>query len=286
MRNLIASRGTRLLIVMAGVLMFCAFDAERGSVIAQTTSAAPASSTSTPSTTTSSSKGARTPTETVNEFYKAMREKRFREAFAVSIYKPALEGLSAAEFEDLRPDFERIAANVPEKVEINGEQISGETATVFVKVADGDAAAQAEPVGLMRQDGAWIIGDKESQEAVKKSGKEFFFKARIDTHHGEVQRMLQRIMLAEIAYSSQHNGALADLPTLITVAYVPKDIEGTETTGYRFHITLGKDGKTYTAGAEPASYGRTGRLSFYLDSNGIKSADLGGKVFDPANLKK
>ncbi|HEX8096819.1 MAG TPA: hypothetical protein VF507_02230, partial [Pyrinomonadaceae bacterium] len=28
----------------------------------------------------------RTPTETVREFYKALREKRFREAFAISIY--------------------------------------------------------------------------------------------------------------------------------------------------------------------------------------------------------
>ena len=277
MHYLITSCVSRLLPVIALALIVCAFHAQ-GVAVAQTTAAA-----ATPTTTATA---ARTPTETVREFYRAMREKRFRDAFAVSIYKPAIDGLSASDYEDLRPDFEKIAQNVPEKVEINGEQISGETATVFVKVADGDAAAQAEPVTLMRLDGAWIIGDRESQEAVKKSGKEFFFKARIETHHGEVQHMLQRIMLAEVAYSSEHNGQLADLPTLISVAFVPKDIEGTDSTGYRFHITLGKDGKTYTAGAEPARYGRTGRLSFFLDPTGIKSADLGGKVFDPANLKK
>ena len=36
----------------------------------------------------------RSPSDTVREFYKAMREKRFREAFALSIYKPVIDGLS------------------------------------------------------------------------------------------------------------------------------------------------------------------------------------------------
>ena len=85
----------------------------------------------------------RTPTETVREFYKAMREKRFREAFALSIYKPAIDGLSAEEFNDLRPDFEKMAAVIPEKIEVNGEQISGDAATDFVKIADADKAAEA-----------------------------------------------------------------------------------------------------------------------------------------------
>jgi hypothetical protein len=39
-----------------------------------------------------------------------MRERKFSEAFALTIYKPAIEGLSAAELEELRPDFERMAA--------------------------------------------------------------------------------------------------------------------------------------------------------------------------------
>ena len=43
----------------------------------------------------------RSPSETVREFYKAMREKRFREAFALSIYKPAIENLKPQEFEDV-----------------------------------------------------------------------------------------------------------------------------------------------------------------------------------------
>src|SRR5687768_3933837 len=83
-----------------------------------------------------------TPTETIREFYKMMREKKFREAFGMSIYRPALEGLSPQEFEDLRPDFERVAIaiteKIPAKMDVTGEQISGDTATVFMKVLDAD----------------------------------------------------------------------------------------------------------------------------------------------------
>src|SRR5207253_3643838 len=125
-------------------------------------------------------------------------------AFALSIYKPAIEGLSQAEMQDLQPDFEKLAANVPENIQFSGEQTSGDTATVFVKVAD-DASAQPEPVMLLRAGNGWIVGDRENQEIVKKSGKDFFFNARIDTHHNEAQAMLQRIAIAELAYSQQHN---------------------------------------------------------------------------------
>lgn len=228
----------------------------------------------------------RTPTETVREFYKALREKRFQQAFAISIYKPAVEGLSAEEFEELRPDFEKMAAAVPENVTISGEQISNDTATVFIKIASGDDAAQAEPITLTRRGNEWIIGDRENEKIVLANGKEFFIKARIDTHHGEVQAMLERISLAQIFYSKQHNDQFADLQTLTNATLVPKDIEGTDSTGYRFHITVAADKKSYTAGAEPVRYGRTGRLSFYLDDKvGIKSGDTGGKPYFP-NQKK
>jgi hypothetical protein len=231
---------------------------------------------------------ARTPTETVREFYRAMRERRFREAFAMSIYRPAIEGLSQEEFEDLRPDFEKMAAAIPEKINVNGEQISGDLATVFVKVAgpDSDAAAEAEPVSLMHSGGSWIIGDEENQKLVRASGKDFFFKARIDAHHNDVQAMLQRIMIAELAYSQQHQGQFGDLAALISAGLVPKDLEATDSTGYRFHIALAQGGKSYTAGAEPARYARTGRLSFFLDQTGIRSGDVSGKpLILPASPK-
>ena len=220
---------------------------------------------------------AQTPSETVREFYKLMRERKFREAFALSIYKPAIEPLSAEEFEDLRPDFERMAAAIPEKIDVGGEQTSGDISTVFVKIVGADASAQPEPVGLLRDGGIWIIGDKENREVVKKAGKKFFFEARIQTHHNEVQAVLQRINIAQQAYALQNKDSFADLPTLIKTGLVPKDIEAPDSTGYRFHVMLSKDAKSWTARAEPLTYNRTGRLSFFMDQTGIRSADIGGK---------
>jgi len=206
-----------------------------------------------------------------------MREKKFREAFALSIYQPAIEGLKPAEFDDLRPDFERLATAIPEKVNISGEQISGETATVFVKVKDDDEKEQAEKIDLIRIDGKWIVGDRDNLEIVKKAGTAFFFNARIDTHHNDVRDMLQRISLAQLVYSQQHAGKFGDMPALILAGLIPKDLEGTETTGYRFRIAVPKDGKSWTASAEPAQYGRTGRLSFFMDQSGVKNGDVAGK---------
>jgi hypothetical protein len=214
-------------------------------------------------------------------FYQLMREKKFREAFALSIYRSSIEGLSPKEFEDLRPDFEKMAAavseRIPDKVDISGEQISGDLATVFVKTVDADGKETVEPAALMKIDNNWVVGDKDSLEVVKKAGKQFFFEARINAHHSDVQDMLTRISLAEVAYSQGHNGQFGNTAELITGGFIPKDLESTESTGYRFQVNRASDAKTWYATAEPAQYGRTGRLSFYLDASGVRSGDVGGK---------
>ena len=51
----------------------------------------------------------RTPSDVVRDFYKAMREHRFKDAWSMTIYKQAVEGLTAEEMEDLRPTFEEQA---------------------------------------------------------------------------------------------------------------------------------------------------------------------------------
>jgi hypothetical protein len=223
----------------------------------------------------------RTPTETMREFYRLMREKKFREAFGMSIYRPAIDELSAQEFEDLRPDFEKMAAAVSEKipatVDITGEQISGDVATVFVKVVDADGKEKIEPGSLIKINNAWVVGDQESLRMVQQAGKKFFFDARINAHHSDVQDMLTRISVVEVAYSQAHNGQFGNMAELITAGFIPKDIEGPETTGYRFQVIRSADGKSWYATAEPAQYGRTGRLSFYLDASGVRSGDAGGK---------
>ena len=223
----------------------------------------------------------RTPTETVREFYKALREKKFREAFNMSIYKPAIDGLSQQEFDDLRPDFENLSAavseKIPEKVDITGEQVSGDVASVFIKVLDADGKDKIEPATLIKMGDAWLVGDRESFELVKKAGKQFFFEARINTHHSVVQDMLTRISLVQVVYSQQHNGQFASLADLITAGLIPKDIETPDSTGYRFQVNRSADGKSWYATAEPAQYGKSGRLSFYLDATGVRSGDNGGK---------
>jgi hypothetical protein len=217
------------------------------------------------------------PSDTVRSFYKTMREKKFREAFAMSIYRPAIDPLSPAEFDDLRPDFERMASAIPEQVNITGEQISGDIATVFLKVRDEANKEQAEPMTLIKVAGNWIVGDKANQDIVSKAGKSFFFDARIYTHHDVVQALLIKISLAQLVYSQQHAGMFGDLAALILAGLIPKDLEGTESTGYRFRVTASPDGKAWSATAEPAQYGRTGKLSFFMNPSGVRSGDVGGK---------
>jgi hypothetical protein len=229
----------------------------------------------------------RTPTETTRAFYAMMREKKYREAFAMSIYQPALEGLSAQELEELRPDFDKMALAISEKlpanIDVSGEQISGDLATVFVKVLDADGKEKIEPATLIKVSNAWLIGDKESLDLVKKAGKKFFFEARITAHHNDVQDMMTKISLAQVYYSQGHEGKFGNMAELIAAGAVPKDIEGPETTGYRFQIIRSADGRSWYATAEPAQYGRSGRLSFYLDASGVRSGDVGGK---PLTIKR
>ena len=228
----------------------------------------------------------RTPTETTRAFYTMMREKKYREAFAMSIYQPAMEGLSAQEMEELRPDFDKMAQAIAEKlpanIDVSGEQISGDLATVFVKVIDAEGKEKIEPATLIKVSNAWVVGDKESLDLVKKAGKKFFFEARITAHHNDVQDMMTRISLAQVLYSQSHSGTFGNMTELVAGGMVPKDIEGIESTGYRFQINKAADGKSWYATAEPAQYGRTGRLSFYLDASGVRSGDAGGK---PLSIK-
>ncbi len=73
----------------------------------------------------------------------------------------------------------------------------------------------------MRANNVWIVGNRVDAEVVRRSGKDFFFQARIEAHHDEVRAMLRRIVGAELIYSTQHNGQFGDLPTLITAGLLP-----------------------------------------------------------------
>jgi hypothetical protein len=218
-----------------------------------------------------------TPTEVARAFYTALREARFRDALMMSVYRPAVEGLGAQDLEELRTDFARLAPQVPPDFEFTGEQVSGDEATVFMKSGEGKEL-KIEPVYLIRGAGsAWVVGDRASAAEVKRQGKKFFLEQRIAAHESDAEDMLKRIQAAEIAYSFQNAGSFGDLAALVRAGYVPQDITGTETTGYHFTVNTTPDGKSYAARAEPARYGRTGRLSFYMDKSGIQQKDTGGK---------
>ena len=216
------------------------------------------------------------PSQVVRAYYTALKESRFRDAMLMSVLRPAVEALSDEELKEFQTDFARLAAAVPADFEITGESLAGEEATVFVRTGEGKEL-KVEPVNLIRERGAWVVGDRASANEIKKGGKKFLFEQRIAVHEQDAEDMLRRIQAAQLAYALQHSGSYGDLNALVRAGYVPQDILGTETTGYRFTVQITPDAKTYTARAEPERYNRTGRLSFHLDANGIRKKDTGGK---------
>lgn len=226
----------------------------------------------------------RTPTDVVRDFYKAMREHRFKDAFTLTIYKSAVEGLNAEEMELLRPGFEEKAAQIPATVEIMGEQISGNNATVFVKIPVDLSSPQvtSEPLSLIKSGDSWIIGSEADQAEVKKGGRRYFLDALIAEHEGDVEDILKRLIVWQGIFSQQNGGQFGDFPALIKAGMLGSNVIDPKLSGYNFRITVGKDGKSYVAMAEPAQYGKTGKLSFWMDQTGmIKSADKSGKPFTP-----
>ena len=220
------------------------------------------------------------PSDVVREFYKAMRQHRFKDAWSLTIYKPAVVDLTADEMEDLRADFEEKAAQIPEQIQVTSEQINGNNATVYVVVPATESTPQvtSQPVTLINSSGVWVIGDVTNEAIVKKAGRRFFLDALISEHESDVEDFLKRLIAIQIVYGTQNKGAFGDLPALIAAGLVSKDAGDPSSIGYHFHINVAADGKSYVAGAEPTHYGRTGKVSFWSDQTGaLKSLDNGGK---------
>ncbi len=218
---------------------------------------------------------AASPTNTVIAFYRALKEKHYVEGFRHSVYRAAVEELSAEELRDLEPDFARTFSAIPEKIETRGEQITGDTAIVFLKL---EGLEQLQQVALIRVNGQWLVGDQDSLGLVRAQGRQFFFNTRIIVNEGEAHEMMLRIIGAEVIYSRKFEGRNTTLEELIRLGGLPKDLEGRETGGYRFVLTLSADQKTFSATATPVAYGKTGKLSFYADINGVRAADLKGSA--------
>jgi hypothetical protein len=214
------------------------------------------------------------PTQTVMNFYRALREKRYVDGFRQSIYRGAIDGLTAAELQDLEPDFARTFSAIPEKIEARGEQINTDDAIVLLKF---DGVEKLEQVVLIKVSGEWLVGDQDSYNVVKAQGRAFFFNSRMTVNEDEAFEMLQRIIGAEVIYSAKFQGRCATLEELIKLGGVPKDVDDGESGGYRFALTISEDKKSFRAAATPTAYGKTGRLSFYADAESIRAEDLKGQ---------
>jgi hypothetical protein len=186
--------------------------------------------------------------------------------------RPAIESLTDTELKEFAIDFESHAGEVPAQVEINGEIITGDQATVTVKLPNNESGEiETQPIKLRKEGDVWVIStaDEESSELMKKEGKDYLFNLRIKVHEGEARKMLERISKSQLAYALQHNGAYTDLAGLLAVGQLPEDAKDSTSTGYNYAVDLSKG--RYTATATPAVYGKTGKLSFllYLDAKGM-----------------
>ena len=139
-----------------------------------------------------------TPAAVVKAFYQELREKRFREALMMTNWRSAVESLTPQESEDLRQNFGHLAAQAT--VEVTSEQISGATtASVFVKGKDPESGEmKIDEVKLRRENNAWIIvlGDEKTEEALKREGKNYFFKLWMENRHTNVQYLLEDLIKA------------------------------------------------------------------------------------------
>lgn len=226
------------------------------------------------------------PADTVRAFYAHLRQKRFRDAIFLTNLRPAIEGLTDSELKEFQVDFEAIAKHVPEQIQINGEIITGPSATVTAKLPNEDMDKEEIQEIRLRKDGdVWVIltVDEAAEKRIRQEGRNYFPALRIDTHQDEAREMLDRVAKAQMAFAVQNGGLFGDMNALIKAELLPADIRSSESTGYQYSITVTPDKRRYSAAAVPAVYGKTGKLSFAveLDANGhphLTSRDKGGKT--------
>ncbi len=134
------------------------------------------------------------PADTVRVFYKNLREKKFREAIFLTNLRPAIEGLTETELNDFALDFAALAGQVPAEIEINGEIVSGDKATVTANLPGDDDKNEIQKINLHKVGDVWIIQtvDDEAEKRIRKEGKQYFYNLRIETHHEEAKKMLER----------------------------------------------------------------------------------------------
>jgi uncharacterized protein YhaN len=228
------------------------------------------------------------PADTVRVFYTNLREKKFREAIFLTNLRPAIEGLTDAELKEFQVDFEAIAKHVPAEIQINGEIVSGDRATVTAKLPNEDLEKEEiQEIKLRKQGDVWIIltVDESVEKKIKQEGKNYFPALRIDTHQDEARDMLDRVAKAQMAFAATNQGLYGDVDELIAAQFLPADIKSSESTGYVYAIKVTPDRKNYSVTAVPAVYGKTGRLSFAVELDAKSQPHLTSKDMGPGKTK-
>jgi len=229
------------------------------------------------------------PADTVRVFYKSLRENRFREAMFLTNLRPAIEGLTDSELADLQLDLAPIAQQIPADIEINGEIISGNYATVTAKLPDNETKQiELQQIRLRKEGNYWVIltVDEEAEATIKKEGNKYFFNLRMQTHESEAKAMMERISKAEMVYALQNGGVYGEMAALIEKGFLPEDALTADSTGYNYKISLSSDRQKYYATAEPAVFGKTGKLSFLLELDDKRNPRLTAKENQGQPLKK
>src|SRR5438445_11650150 len=172
-------RSLTLLLVLCAFGCACSVAEPKTSANTNSSSAANSSE---PANSASTSKGATIPIEpngpadTVRAFYKLLREKKFREAIFLTNLRPAIEGLTDTELKDFSLDFEQIAGQVAAEVEINGEIVTGDKATVTANLPSNDTGKnELQKIDLRRENGVWIIltVDGDAEKRIKAEGQQY-----------------------------------------------------------------------------------------------------------------
>ena len=175
---LVFVRRSSLGVLMAGFVVFGACSTAASKNTASTEVKPPANAPA--NTSAETAKGATIditaggPADTVRAFYKHLREKRFRDALFLTNLRPAIESLNDIELKEFSLDFEAIAGQVPAEIEINGEIITGDVATVTANLPNDDGdKKELQTIKLKKEGDIWVImtADEETAKKIKAEGK-------------------------------------------------------------------------------------------------------------------
>lgn len=224
------------------------------------------------------------PADTVRAFYAKLREKRIREAIYLTNLRPAIEGLSDDELKEFSVDFEAVAQKVPAELQINGEIITGDEATVTASLPNEDDKFEVQQIKLKKKGEFWTIltVDEAAEAKIRQEGKNYLRALKIETHQEDAKTMLERIAKAQMVHAAQNEGKFGNISKLVEMKILPEDVKTSASTGYQYSLTLAPDGSTYWVTATPAEYKKTGINSYILvpQEKGlpvVTGRDIGGK---------